>query len=160
MENITKLRNQFIHLFKYNDWATIATVSSLKGFEKKDERLGKLLSHIISAQKLWLNRVLNREIVVSPWDKLPIQESISQSTSVTAEWVNLLESFTDKDLDKRIEYADTKGEKYVNTLRDIIIHVINHSTYHRAQIAQRVKALGGKPAVTDYIVYQRELQDV
>ena len=98
--------------------------------------------------------------MVSPWDKLAVQECISQSTSVTAEWVNLLESYVDKDLDKRIEYANTKGEKYVNTLRDIIIHVINHSTYHRAQIAQRVKALGGKPAVTDYIVYQRELQDV
>ena len=154
------LKVHFIHLFKYNDWATRATANSLKGLEKKDKRIGELLSHIISAQKLWLNRVLKREIVVSPWDKLPIQECISQSTSVTAEWVNLLESYVDKDLDKRIEYANTKGEKYVNTLRDIIIHVINHSTYHRAQIAQRVKALGGKPAVTDYIVYQRELQDV
>ena len=160
MGNLNKLRNQFIHLFKYNDWATRATANSLKGLEKKDERLGELLSHIISAQKLWLNRVLKREIIVSPWDKLAVQECISQSTSVTAEWVNLLESYTDKDLDKRIEYENTKGEKYVNTLRDIIIHVINHSTYHRAQIAQRVKALGGKPAVTDYIVYQRELQDV
>ena len=39
------------------------------------------------------------------------------------------------------------------------MQVINHSTYHRAQIAQKVKALGGKPAVTDYIVYQRELQE-
>ena len=154
------LNVHFIHLFKYNDWATRTTAKSLKGLEKKDERLGELLSHIISAQKLWLNRVLKREIVVSPWDKLAVQECISQSTSVTAEWVNLLESYVDKDLDKRIEYANTKGEKYVNTLRDIIIHVINHSTYHRAQIAQRVKALGEKPAVTDYIAYQRELQDV
>jgi uncharacterized damage-inducible protein DinB len=154
------LNVHFIHLFKYNDWATRATANSLKGHEKKDERLGELLSHIISAQKLWLNRVLKREIVVTPWDKHAVQECISQSTSVTAEWVNLLESYVDKDLDKRIEYANTKGEKYVNTLRDIIFHVINHSTYHRAQIAQRVKALGGKPAITDYIVYQRELQDV
>ena len=154
------LKNHFIHLFKYNDWATRATANSLKGLEKKDEQIGELLSHIISAQKLWLNRVLKREIVVSPWDKLTVQECISQSTAVTAEWINLLESFSDKDLDKRIEYMNTKGEKYVSTVKDIVTQVINHSTYHRAQIAQRVKALGGKPAVTDYIVYQRELQDV
>jgi uncharacterized damage-inducible protein DinB len=158
MENITKFRNQFTHLFKYNDWATIATASSLKGLEKKDERLGKLLSHIISAQKLWLNRVLEREIMVKPWDELSVQECISQSTFVTAEWINLLESFNDKDLDKRIEYTNTKGEKYVSTIKDIVTQVINHSTYHRAQIAQRVKTLGGKPAVTDYIVYQRQFQ--
>jgi uncharacterized damage-inducible protein DinB len=158
MENITKFRNQFTHLFKYNDWATIATASSLKGLEKKDERLGKLLSHIISAQKLWLNRVLEREIMVKPWDELSVQDCISQSTAVTAEWINLLESFNDKDLDKRIEYTNTKGEKYVSTIKDIVTQVINHSTYHRAQIAQRVKTLRGKPAVTDYIVYQRQFQ--
>ena len=153
------LRDHFIHLFKYNDWATSAAANSLKGLEKKDERLGELLSHIVSAQKLWLNRVLKREILVSPWDKLPVKECISQSTAITVEWINLLESFTEKDLDKRIEYTNTKGDKYINTIRDIVMQVINHSTYHRAQIAQKVKALGGKPAVTDYIVYQRELQE-
>ena len=152
------LKDQFIHLFKYNDWATRETANSIKGFEKKDERLGDLLSHIVLAQKLWLNRVLKREVVVKPWDKLPVQECVSQSTSITAEWVNLLESFTDKELDKRIEYTNTKGEKYINTIRDIVVQVINHSTYHRAQIAQKVKALGGNPAVTDYIVYQRQIQ--
>ena len=152
------LKDYFIHLFKYNDWATRETANSIQGLEKKDERLGELLSHILSAQKLWLNRVLEREHIIKPWDKLPVQEGVSQSTSITANWVNLLESYNDKDLDKRIEYMNTKGEKYVNTIRDIVMQVINHSTYHRAQIAQKVKALGGKPAATDYIVYQRQFQ--
>ena len=152
------LKVHFIHLFKYNDWATRATANSLKGLEKKDKRIGELLSHSISVQNLWLNRVLKREIVVSPRDKLAVQECISQSTSVTAEWINLLESYTDKELDKRIEYINTKGEKHVNTVRDIVMQVINHSTYHRAQIAQKVRSLGGIPAVTDYIVYQRRFQ--
>jgi uncharacterized damage-inducible protein DinB len=151
-------KDHFIHLFKYNDWATRAAANSLKGLEKKDETLTDLLSHIVSAQKLWLNRVLEREILVSPWEKLSAPECISQSTEITAEWVNLLESFTDKDIDKRIEYTNTKGEKYINTIRDIIVHIINHSTYHRAQIAQKVKALGRKAALTDYIVYQRSFQ--
>ena len=152
------LKDYFIHLFKYNDWATRETANSIQGLEKKDERLGELLSHILSAQKLWLNRVLEREHIIKPWDKLPVQEGVSRSTSITANWVNLLESYNDKDLDKRIEYMNTKGEKYVNTIRDIVMQVINHSTYHRAQIAQKVKALGGKPAATDYIVYQRQFQ--
>ena len=152
------LKNHFIHLFKYNDWATRAAANSLTGLEKKDERLGELLSHLVAAQKLWLNRTLKREIHINPWEKLSVQECISQSTSVTAEWINLLESFSDKDLDKRIEYINTKGEKYVSAVKDIVTQVINHSTYHRAQIAQRVKTIGRKPAVTDYIVYQRQFQ--
>lgn len=152
------LKDHFIHLFKYNDWATREAANSLKGLEKKDERLGELLSHIISAQKLWLNRTLKMEIHVNPWENHTVQECISISTEVTAEWINLLENYKDKDLDKRIEYVSIKGEKFVNTARDIIVQVINHSTYHRAQIAQRVKALGGNPAVTDYIFYQRQVQ--
>ena len=158
IEEVVMLRDHFIHLFKYNDWATRAAANSISGLEKKDERLGELLSHLVSAQQLWLNRVLGREIVVNPWEKHTVQESIAQSTTVSAEWVNLLESHSDKDLDNRVEYKNTKGESYSNAVRDIIIQVINHSTYHRAQIAQRVKALGSKPAVTDYIVYQRQFQ--
>lgn len=151
-------KNHLIHLFKYNDWATKETANSVKAVEKMDERLEELLSHLVSAQKIWLNRVLERDIHVSPWDKYSVQKCISQSTTITAEWINLLESLKEKDFEKRIDYANTKGEKFSNTVKDIVIHVINHSTYHRAQIAQKVKVLGEKPATTDYIVYQRQVQ--
>jgi len=153
------LKDHFIHLFKYNDWATRETARSVTGFEKKDEKLTELFSHIVSAQKIWLNRTLERDIYINPWEKHALQECISQSTEITAEWINMVESFKEKDVERRVEYKNTKGEKFTNTIKDIITHVINHSTYHRAQIAQKVKALGGKPAVTDYIVYQRQVQN-
>jgi uncharacterized damage-inducible protein DinB len=152
------LKDHFIHLFKYNDWATRKAAESVNGLEKKDEKLVELLSHLVSAQKIWLNRILERDIFVDPWQRHTVSECISLSTTITAEWINLLESFKDKDIEKRIEYKNTKGEKFSNTVKDIVTHVINHSTYHRAQIAQKVKTLGGKPATTDYIVYQRQFQ--
>jgi len=152
------LKDHFIHLLKYNDWATREAADSINGLEIKDERLVELLSHLVSAQKNWLNRILGRDVYVGLWEKHAVQECINQSTDITAEWINLLESFKDKDIERRIEYKNTKGEKFSNTIKDILTHVINHSTYHRAQIAQKVKALGEKPAVTDYIVYQRQFQ--
>jgi uncharacterized damage-inducible protein DinB len=126
--------------------------------KKKNSKVEELLSHLISAQEVWLNRILQRDVYVDPWKKHTVEESISLSTSQTSEWINLLESLGENDLDKRVEYTNSKGEKYVNTIKDIIVHLINHSTYHRAQIAQKVKATGGKPAATDYIVYQRQFQ--
>jgi len=152
------LKSHFIHLLKYNDWATRESAKSLKGFEKKDEKLVELLSHIVSAQKVWLNRTLKRDVYANPWQKHNMEECISISTAQTSEWINLLESMGDIDLDKRIEYTNTKGEKFVNAIKDIVSHLINHATYHRGQIAQKVRALGGKPAATDYIVYQRQFQ--
>jgi len=158
MSNV-ELRNHFIHLFKYSDWATREAANSMKKLEEKDGKLTELLSHIVSAQKVWLNRTLRREIHTDPWEKYTVDECISQSTTITAEWINLLESFHDSDLEKRIEYANTKGERFSNTIKDIITQVINHSTYHRAQIAQLVRKAGGEPAKTDYIFYQRQFQE-
>ena len=152
------LKDYFIHQFKYNNWATNETAKSLKNLEKKDEKFEELLSHIISAQQIWLNRIQEWKINVDPWEKYSVQECIPKSTTITAEWINLLESLGEKDFERRIEYVNTKGEKFNNSIKDIVTHVINHSTYHRAQIAQKVKLLGEKPAITDYIFYQRQFQ--
>ncbi len=152
------LRDYFIHLFKYNDWATRQTAESIMSLKKKNIKSEELLSHIISAQKIWLNRILGRNTVIDPWHKLTQEDWIPQSIPITAEWINLLESFKENDFERRIEYTNTKGEKFFNTVKDIIVQVINHSTYHRAQIAQLIRQSGGEPAKTDYIVYQRQFQ--
>jgi uncharacterized damage-inducible protein DinB len=152
------LRDYFVHLFKYNDWATRQTAESIMSLKKKNVKSEELLSHIISAQKIWLNRILGRNTVIDPWHKLTQEDWIPQSIPITAEWINLLESFQEKDFERRIEYTNTKGEKFFNTVKDIIVQVINHSTYHRAQIAQLIRQSGGEPAKTDYIVYQRQFQ--
>ena len=152
------LKDHFLHLLKYNDWATREAAESITGFEKKNQRSVELLSHIVSAQKVWLNRTLQRDVHSDPWQKHTVEECISHSTSQTSEWINLLESMSEKDLDKRIEYTNSKGEIYNNTIKDIVMHLINHSTYHRAQIATLVRQAGGEPAKTDYIFYQRQFQ--
>jgi uncharacterized damage-inducible protein DinB len=152
------LRDYFVHLFKYNDWATRQTAESIVNLKKKNNKSEELLSHIISAQKIWLNRILGRNTVIDPWHKLTQEDWIPQSIPITAEWINLLESFKENDFERRIEYTNTKGEKFFNTVKDIIVQVINHSTYHRAQIAQLVRQSGGEPAKTDYILYQRQFQ--
>jgi len=145
-------------MFKYNDWATRQTAESIIGLKKKNEKSQELLSHIITAQKIWLNRILKRDIIIDPWQQITSDEWIEQNTTVTSEWINLIEGFQEKDFDARVEYKNTAGGKYTNTVKDIITHVINHSTYHRAQIAQLIRQSGSEPAKTDYIVYQRQFQ--
>ena len=151
-------KDHFIHLLKYNDWATRQTAESIMNLKKKNEKSEELLSHIISAQKIWLHRILGKDVNIDPWQKLTEEEWIPQSTPLSAEWINLLEGLKEKDFERRIEYKNIKGEKFANTVKDIVVHVINHSTYHRAQIALLIRQSGDEPARTDYIVYQREFQ--
>lgn len=152
------LRHHFVHLFKYNDWATRECAESIFKMRKKNDKAEEILSHIISAQQVWLNRVLEREVVTDPWEKLTEKEWIPKSTPLTAEWINFIEGLHENDFENRIEYTSTRGDHFTNTVKDIIVQVINHSTYHRAQIAFLVRQAGGEPAKTDYIFYQRQFQ--
>ncbi len=60
------------------------------------------------------------------------------------------------EFDKIVPYQNSKGVNYTNNLSDIITHVINHGTHHRAQIGQLLKQAGiEKLPMTDYIAFVR-----
>ena len=151
-------KTHFIHLFKYNDWATGQSADSIIKMRTKNEKAGEIISHLISAQEVWLNRVLKRNIITDPWKKWSEEEWAHKSITLTSEWINLIEGLNENDFEKRIEYKNTNGESFSNSIKDILTHVINHSTYHRAQIATLVRLAGDEPAKTDFILYQRQIQ--
>ena len=146
------------HLFKYDNWAMERTANSIINLAEILPEAVRLFSHIISAQQIWLNRITGTHSNITPWDNYTIDESISKSVELTSKWINLLEGNEQTFLEKRIQYQNSKGETFTNSIKDIATHIINHAAYHRAQIAQHVKRANGTPAVTDYIVYQREFQ--
>ncbi|HCY76803.1 MAG TPA: hypothetical protein DHV28_12855 [Ignavibacteriales bacterium] len=148
----------FSHLFKYNSWATERSAQSIRSTHKINPDAIRLLSHIISSQYVWLSRITGEKNEMVVWDNFTIEECFTLSVEATSKWINLLEEKNNEFLEKRFKYKNTKGDEFENSLKDIITHVLNHSTYHRAQIAQIIRLSGGIPVSTDYIVYQRELQ--
>ena len=152
------LKDYFIQLFKYNDWSTKEAAKYVMDVRHNQQRVYDLLAHIVNSQKIWLNRVLKNIIIHDPWKSYSPDECIALSIEITREWINQLEGMDDKDLRRRINYKNNKGEDWENTIGDIVTHVINHSTYHRAQIAQLMRQSGDQPPKTDYIAYQREIR--
>jgi uncharacterized damage-inducible protein DinB len=59
------------------------------------------------------------------------------------------------DLDAKIEYANSQGRVFQNSLFDILFQVLNHATYHRGQIAMEMRKNELQPANTDYINFVR-----
>lgn len=112
----------------------------------------QLLNHLINAQQIWNERILNEPNTIGVWEiralgnlKTINQKNYHQSLSI-------LDTIA---LDKKIDYANSKGTVFSNTAQDILFHTINHATYHRAQIATDLKANGIEPINTDYIFYKR-----
>jgi len=152
------IKDHFVHLFKYNDWATREAARCISEAMNNQQRVYDLLSHIVNSQTIWLNRILQRNMVIDPWENLVVDKCVELSVQITSEWINFLEGLEEAELEKRIKYKNNKGESWENTIGDIVAHIINHSSYHRAQIAQLMRQSGDQPPKTDYIAYKRQFQ--
>jgi uncharacterized damage-inducible protein DinB len=47
------------------------------------------------------------------------------------------------------------GKYFENNVQQIMIHLVNHGTYHRGQVAMLLRQKGFEPVNTDYITYDR-----
>jgi len=149
-------KEDFIDLFRYTLWANDAAFKSIVATEDIHEQTVRLFSHITAASKVWLNRVQYKgDNPIEPWHLYPLENLEVLSRQINDDWINFIEDSHEEKLNETITYQNSKGDKHSNVVRDIAIQVINHSTYHRAQIAALVRASGGTPALTDYIFYKR-----
>lgn len=158
--NIRDIQN----LYEYNRWAnaqTLAAVSSL-GEEQFVQNLSSsfpsvrdTLVHILGAEWIWLERWRG----VSPPALLNAQE-FPALAAVRARWSKVeqeqgdfINQLTDESLSRRIAYLNTKGQRWEYALGQMLQHVVNHSTYHRGQIATMLRQLGQTPASTDFLMF-------
>ena len=149
------MKQHFIHMFEYNDWANKATAASIKETINIDAKAISIFGHIINAQKLWLSRAAEQTTIINPWQNLSLDEAIILSSQNTKDWLGFLNDITESDFQVSVKYVNSKGEHYTNTIKEILTQVINHAAYHRGQVANFVRQSGGNPALTDYIVYVR-----
>jgi len=49
-----------------------------------------------------------------------------------------------------------KGETWTYALWRILAHVVNHSSYHRGQVATLLRQLGATPSSTDLLLFYDE----
>jgi uncharacterized damage-inducible protein DinB len=109
--------------------------------------------HIINAHYNWNSRILLREQVLGVW-QLHTKETLE--ALVAQNQADTIQILTHCDLNETRGYTNSRGESYENTIQDILFHVVNHTTHHRAQIASLMRQAGITPPITDYIFYKRQ----
>lgn len=117
---------------------------------KVSERSLKLMSHILNTHRIW-NCKFNDEPRPGSWDILPI-ETLSSFDGHNFETTKKI--LAAHDLSELIPWTTAKGDRFENTVQDIYFHVINHSSYHRGQIASDFREHVMEPVLTDYIFYK------
>ena len=143
----------FNELFEYTHHFNDKVISLLLNLENVPERSNKLLSHTINAHEIWNARIEKRTPLTAVWDMRPLETLKAINDKNYSDTLRILENF---DLSEKISYVNSQDMAFVNTVGEILLHVGNHSTYHRGQIATNCKEQGITPLITDYIFYKRQ----
>ena len=138
-------------LFMYDEWANREVLNSLKGGVAPPPRSLKLLAHILSAERLWLERVQSQPQSLAVWPDFDLKQCEEQHGRLAALWREYLAQLDEAELSRSVSYKNSKGESWNSRVEDILVHVTIHSAYHRGQIACDMRASGLDPAFTDYI---------
>jgi uncharacterized damage-inducible protein DinB len=155
-------------LLDYDAWANAQVFAAAEALSEAQltttvassfPSVGKTLSHIVAAEWVWLRRWRGESPREAPrWtteSRLP--ELKSQLASVEAERSAYFADMTDEDLQQVVAYQTLDGQSHSNALDDLVRHVVNHSSYHRGQLATQLRQLGQTPPSTDLITYLRRV---
>ena len=162
-------------LFRYNRWANeqvfAATppASFTRDLGEGQGTVRDTLTHIVWSEWIWLQRWLGvTKLVFQPADfphvppalifapaDFPTVESLqAKSRLIADETFAFLRQLRPEDLVKVTEYLTVSGEVWPEVLWRQLLHAVFHSTYHRGQVATKLRRLGHVPAATDFVSYR------
>lgn len=141
----------FSRLFSYDNWANREVLDSFRAAKNSPARAMKLLAHVLSAERLWLERLQQQKQTYPVWPDFALRQCESEAQELSGLWKNYLAKSSPETLITLVSYRNSKGESWTNSVEDILMHVVMHSAYHRGQIASDMRAAGYTPAYTDFI---------
>lgn len=141
----------FQDIYEYHHHFNLKVIDQLREISADlPDKTIPLMSHIIFSHQVWNRRILDQPIL--SWEEKDLNKLIEIEKVNHQETLQIIERHQP---DEHISYVNSKEEQFENTVRDILLHVANHTTHHRGQIIATIRQCGHAPIVTDYIFYKR-----
>mgnify|MGYP001563309326 CR=1 FL=1 len=116
------------------------------------------LEHMFGADWIWLERWQGRNPASWPakGTMVTVGDFRDAWAGLDAERARFLDKLDASRLDEPLRYRNMKGDEFEYPLGQLLFHVSNHATYHRGQVMQLVRQLGGTVRSTDYLYWLPE----
>jgi uncharacterized damage-inducible protein DinB len=153
-------------LLAYNRWADetmLATVAQLSPEDYTREPVPGWASvrssvvHAADAMDIWARRIDGENPARRRTDdEVPTLDDAARLLRAGhAAFDRLLDGLSPERLAAVWSHADIAGNVHRQPLWSVFRHVVNHATYHRGQVASKLKRLGIDPPSTDLIAWAR-----
>ena len=142
-------------LFDYDDWANRRTIAALETGESEKSR--RILAHILITKQEYFERLGGKDSTgFNFWPDLDLSECEQLAETTTENYERLLNDSEESGLDRSAKYKTSEGVPYEDSYRDLLTHVLVHSSIHRGNIVVKMRDEGLEPPKIDYIIYLRE----
>lgn len=160
-------QTDIVTLYDYNYWATRRIVTAAAQLTAAEftaptalswGSVRDVLAHMLAAEWIW--RVRCQE--GSAPDRLLDPAAFPTLGALLARWAEeeaamraYVAGLDDEALNRPLTYRNTAGQPFTMPLWQILAHVVNHGTQHRAEVAHVLTGHGYSPGDVDLIVYLR-----
>jgi uncharacterized damage-inducible protein DinB len=87
----------------------------------------------------------------------PLAELRRSQQELDRWYIEWAESVPEASLDEKLRFGFVGGGEGAMTRREILQHLVNHTSYHRGFVAQMMYDIPVRPPVTDITVYLRDV---
>lgn len=150
------MKQFFLKWYRYNAWANRTIIASLEKQVISDEKILSIMGHLVSANFIWLNRFKGLpKSEYKLWGTYTLAQLHEMVEEADRLWMAYVESEDYKG--RLLKYHNYTDNYFENEIEQIMIHLVNHGSYHRGQVALLMRQKGHEPVNTDYITYDRVL---
>lgn len=141
----------------YTFWATARTLDSVRDVPPDDPAFTTLV-HVFQADRIWLSRTTDhpRTSMADPGEAWTVDTLARAWEEVANGWRQWADGVTDAQAP--LVYRNLAGKEAQVELWELIMHLVNHGSYHRGQVAMRLRQMGRQPVATDFHIYRQELR--
>jgi uncharacterized damage-inducible protein DinB len=159
-------------LTRYKTWADdvfLSVVADIPESELVAPRpiyfgsLIRTLNHSYSMDYVWQSHLIGKAhglTTRNPADHPSIGHLVASQRQIDAWYVSYADSLSRDQLAEVVEFEFIGGGTGAMSREDIILHVVNHTTYHRGHVADMLYHLNIFPPATDLPVFLRQSAEV
>jgi uncharacterized damage-inducible protein DinB len=159
-----------VTMYDYNYWATRRIVGAAAQLTTAQftaptplswGSVRDVLTHVLGAEWIWRLRCqegLAPTKLLDPAEFPNLDALLARWAAEETAMRAYVAGLTDAALNSPVTYRNTAGQPFESVLWQILLHVVNHGTQHRAEVAHVLTSLAHSPGDIDFIVYLREVQ--